>query len=68
MDITPIQGKILDCLKKNKTMSVKEISEMTEEAPSTLYDNLLILIKRKIIQRDDQQGKKGRPKYIYYIL
>lgn len=66
--LTPIQYKLIEVLQKfgpsNRAFLVKELNTPR----TTIYDNLLKLQKRKLIEKArDNNGERGRPK-VYWEL
>jgi predicted transcriptional regulator len=65
--LSPIQIKLIEFL-KNGPASRKTLVKGLETPRTTIYDNLLKLQKRKIIQKSrDNNGERGRP-LVYWKL
>jgi predicted ArsR family transcriptional regulator len=68
-DITSTQLQIITALFYNTRATRQELSELTDIPMSTLYDNLDILKKRRIVKRETEKRKKrGRPKVYWKLI
>jgi predicted transcriptional regulator len=65
--LTPIQIKLIKIL-QNGPASRKTLVKKLETPRTTIYDNLLKLQKRKIVEKSrDNNGERGRP-LVYWEL
>ena len=71
--LTPIQNRLIKFLENNGPSTRKTLVKELETPRTTIYDNLLKLQKRKLIEKSgDNNGERGRPlvywKITYYYL
>lgn len=67
-DLTPIQSQIIKALTKKGPMHRKSLVEELNTPRTTIYNNLLKLQKRKLVEKyGDNNGKRGRP-LVYWKL
>lgn len=60
--LTPIQNRVIKLLRKNGSMYRTEIGRELKIERTTIYDNLLKLQKRKLVEKFSRNnGKRGRP-------
>jgi len=60
--LTPIQFRLIEVLKNNGPLTRKTLVKELNTPRTTIYDNLLKLQKRKIIEKfGDNNGERGRP-------
>lgn len=65
--LSPIQLKLIEIL-RNGPASRKTLVETLNTPRTTIYDNLLKLQKRKIVEKSrDNNGERGRPKIYWKI-
>lgn len=66
--ITPLQDRILEVLSKHGDCIRKDLVKIINHPRTTIYDNLLKLQKRKLIEKYTMNnGKRGRP-IVYWKL
>lgn len=67
-DLTYFQAHIISCIEENGPLTRREFVEKLGNPRTTIYDNLVKLQKKKIVEKFSQNnGKRGRPK-IYWKL
>lgn len=60
--ISPIQNSLIKILEKNGPLSRKDFVNTLKIPRTTIYDNLLKLQKRKLVEKFTRNnGKRGRP-------
>ncbi len=66
-DLTPIQLRLIEIL-QNGPASRKTLVKELNTPRTTIYDNLLKLQKRKVVEKfGDNNGERGRP-LVYWQL
>ncbi|MFX1405599.1 MAG: MarR family transcriptional regulator [Promethearchaeota archaeon] len=66
--LTPIQHNLIKALKTNGAITRRELVKTLNIPRTTIYDNLLKLQKRKIIEKFTRNnGKRGRPLVFWKI-
>jgi predicted transcriptional regulator len=67
-ELTPIQTRIFEELAKGISLTRRDFVKTLGRARTTIYDNLEILEKRKLIKRfKKHNGLKGRPLTLWFI-
>lgn len=60
--LTPIQNRLIEVLRNKGPLTRKALVEELKVPRTTIYDNLLKLQKRKLIEKfRDCNGARGRP-------
>ena len=60
--LTPIQSNLIKTLKNVGPLTRRELVKKLETPRTTIYDNLVKLQKRKLIEKFSRiDGKRGRP-------
>jgi predicted transcriptional regulator len=66
--LSPIQYNLLKTLEKTGPSTRKDLDKHLNTARTTIYDNLMKLQKRKLIEKFSRtDGKKGRPLVFWKI-
>ena len=66
--ISPIQYNLVKLLKKNGSLTRRELVKRLNKPRTTIFDNLIKLHNRKIVEKlTRNSGKIGRPK-VYWKL
>jgi predicted ArsR family transcriptional regulator len=66
--LTNIQQNLYDILRINGDMTRKQLKKELNIPRTTIYDNLVKLQKRKLIEKySKNNGKRGRPKVFWKI-
>jgi len=66
--LTPLQHNLIKTLKLNGAITRRELVKSLNVPRTTIYDNLLKLQKRKIIEKFTRNnGKRGRPLVFWKI-
>ena len=66
--LSPIQNNLLKTLEKTGPSTRKELVKQLNTARTTIYDNLIKLQKRKLIEKFSRNdGKRGRPLVFWKI-
>ncbi|MHA1931886.1 MAG: hypothetical protein ACW96X_05055 [Promethearchaeota archaeon] len=66
--LSPIQNNLLKTLEKEGASTRKELVKHLNTARTTIYDNLVKLQKRKLIEKFSRtDGKRGRPLVFWEI-
>ncbi len=66
--LSPIQYNLLKALEKTGPSTRKDLVKHLDTARTTIYDNLMKLQKRKLIEKFSRtDGKKGRPLVFWKI-
>lgn len=67
--LSEIQAELIYCLDFNGQMTRSEIVEYTDIPRSTIYDNISILIKMKLVKKFPRNSrKKGRPAVYFKLI
>jgi len=67
--LSPIQNNLLKTLEKTGPSTRKELVKQLNTARTTIYDNLVKLQKRKLIEKFSRtDGKRGRPLVFWKIM
>ncbi len=60
--LTPIQNNLLKLLDENGPLTRRDLVKKLETPRTTIYDNLLKLQKRKLVEKFTRtNGRRGRP-------
>jgi predicted ArsR family transcriptional regulator len=66
--ITPIQYNIIKKLEEKGAMIRKDLVKELNTARTTIYDNLIKLKKRKVVEKYVKyEGKRGRPVVLWKL-
>ena len=67
--LTPIQNRLIKFLENNGSSTRKILVKELETPRTTIYDNLLKLQKRKLIEKfGDNNGMRGRPLVYWKVV
>jgi len=66
--LTPIQNNLLKKLDENGPLTRRELVKKLETPRTTIYDNLIKLQKRRLVEKFTRNnGKRGRPLVLWKI-
>ena len=66
--LSPTQNSLMKLLQVNGPMTRKDLVNQLNTARTTIYDNLLKLQKRKVVEKFTRNnGKRGRPLVFWKI-
>jgi len=66
--LTPLQFNLIKKLKSEGPLSRRELVKSLETPRTTIYDNLVKLQQRKMVEKFSRNnGKRGRPKIFWKI-
>jgi len=66
--LSPMQNNLIKTLEKNGPLTRKDLVNQLKTPRTTIYDNLLKLQKRKLVEKFIQSdGKRGRPLVFWKI-
>ncbi|MHA1283479.1 MAG: hypothetical protein ACTSVV_16530 [Promethearchaeota archaeon] len=66
--LTPLQQNLIKILESSGPLTRKELVQILKTPRTTIYDNLLKLQKRKIVEKFSRnEGKRGRPKVFWKV-
>lgn len=67
--LTPIQFNLIKTLEKKGPSTRKELVHYLDTPRTTIYDNLIKLQKRKVVEKFSRNnGKRGRPRTFWKII
>ena len=67
-NLTPIQNNLIKTLNKLGPLTRRELVKKLNTPRTTIYDNLLKLQKRKVIEKFTRSnGKRGRPLVVWKL-
>lgn len=67
--LTPIQNNLIKLLQKDGPLTRRDLVKQTETPRTTIYDNLIKLQGRKVVEKfTKNNGKRGRPLVFYKII
>ena len=68
-NLTPIQNNLIKTLNEVGPLTRRELVKKLHTPRTTIYDNLLKLQKRKVIEKFTRNnGKRGRPLVVWRII
>ncbi|TFF89053.1 MAG: hypothetical protein EU548_08130 [Promethearchaeota archaeon] len=66
--LSPIQNTLIKTLEMEGPLSRRDLVKKLETPRTTIYDNLLKLQKRKVVEKFSRNnGKRGRPRVFWKI-
>ena len=67
--LTPIQYNLIKMLENSGPLTRKDLVNHLETPRTTIYDNLIKLQKRKVVEKFSRNnGKRGRPKTFWKLI
>lgn len=68
-NLTPIQNNLIKTLNEGGPLTRRELVKKLNTPRTTIYDNLLKLQKRKVIEKFTRNnGKRGRPLVVWKLI
>ena len=66
--LSPIQNNLIKILQKNGPMTRRDLVNQLHTPRTTIYDNLIKLQKRKVVEKSIRNnGKRGRPQVFWKL-
>ena len=66
--ISPLQYNLIQILRRNGPLTRKQLVNQLNTPRTTIYDNLVKLLKGKVVKKFSRNnGKRGRPKIYWEI-
>ncbi len=67
--LTPIQNNLLNILKNSGSLTRRDLVNQLNIPRTTIYDNLVKLQKRKLVEKSlRKNGKRGRPLIFWKLI